>query len=133
MEINITKFVLDVLGGHIDTRTFSDSVSRSGLSNIAEITWRNALTCKAYSFVSAENVEDVKDHFREYGAWSNQEIDNWTGQEVNALILQELSSALDWYLDHGTDDDGEIIWDSEDAEGIDIYLVGNEFFAYFSV
>jgi len=86
MEINVTKFVK-----RADAALYSNSIAKSGLNNIGQITWNKAKTSK-YSFVTEENRQVFIDYFDEYGAWDD--LEDWPINELNGLFIQELSSQL---------------------------------------
>ena len=92
MELNITHMVNE----HLEA--YSNSVAKSGLEDIGRVTWSNALECDL-NFVTSENRDDLRDHIREFGAWSTEEIDAWTDNELNALVVQFISGDLQEYLD----------------------------------
>jgi hypothetical protein len=65
------------------------SASRMELGEDAgRITWRNALNSADLISLTPEEILEAKDHIREYGAWSDEEIDSWTDEETKALIVQ---------------------------------------------
>lgn len=84
MEIDITEYV-----NEIDCSVFSQSRFESGLDNIGEITWNNAMEHVAIrGLVLPSQQGELRDYFREFGAWTNEEIDAMTDQETNALLVQ---------------------------------------------
>lgn len=114
MEIDVTHLVYER-----DTYAFCNSIARSGLSNIGQVTWRNALE-EARSeplLTEPDQIAEAKDYFKEFGAWDKDEIAAWTDDDVNALLVQEVSHNIQ-ELDDFIDDDGEIDWKAyhEDAE-----------------
>lgn len=86
MDINISRFV----AAHSDAmEQFSDSVMNSGLSNIGQVTWRNA--CEAMADESnwlCSDLDVLTDHFSEYGAMEREELNAMDGQALNALLVQ---------------------------------------------
>lgn len=102
IEINITRFVIDE-----NFTDYSDSIANSGLQNIGKITYQNALN-QAYDpddryLNTPEKLAAFCDYVREFGAWSDDEIDQWSDQEVEALFLQFISGELqeiEPYLEH---------------------------------
>lgn len=92
MEVDITRFVRANRG---DMDRYSDSIARSGLSNIGSITWRNA--CEAMASEAdwlCSDLDALRDHFREYGAWDREELAGMSGAELNALLVQFIAD--DW-------------------------------------
>jgi len=86
MEIDITDFVLK--NAMID---FSASVAEIG-NNAARSTW-NAVRehSPSYMFVTQDNREEVQSYFRDFGAWSPDEIAAWSDTDLNALLLQDIA------------------------------------------
>lgn len=90
MEIDVTQYVTE-----IDCEQFSSSIAESGLQNIGEITWNNALRHVAVKgLVTPEQQTDLRDWIREFGAWDDAEIAAMSDQETNALLLQFVASAI---------------------------------------
>jgi hypothetical protein len=86
MELNITAFVL---ANADNMERFSDSIANSGLQNIGQVTWRNAMAAMQdeSSWLCSE-LSELVDHFAEYGAWEREELEAMSGQELNALLVQ---------------------------------------------
>ena len=60
-----------------------------------KITWRNCLAlAERLPLVTDENRDGVHDHFREYGAWKDEEIDAWTDTELSAMVWQEAAAGM---------------------------------------
>lgn len=91
MEIDITPLV------DRDLRQYSSSIAESG-PDAGRITWNNAKDCRL-RFVTEENHQDFRDYFQEFGAWTEEEIAEWSLNEVNALFIQEASACLREFLD----------------------------------
>lgn len=91
MEIDITAYVND-----IDCSLFSDSISNSGLENISKITWNNAMQHVAVSGLVElpSELQACRDWFSEFGAWTRKEIDSWSDQKINAVLLQFIASSV---------------------------------------
>lgn len=88
MELSITQFVK----AHADhMHRFSDSIANSGLENIGQITWRNAIEAMEADLLTNERDELIA-HFREYGAWSAAELAAMPTTELNAMLAQEIAS-----------------------------------------
>jgi hypothetical protein len=68
---------------------FSDSIANSGLQNIGQVTWRNAVeNATDTPLVKPEQQDELRDWIREFGAWDDEEIAAMTDEETNALLLQ---------------------------------------------
>lgn len=91
MEINVTKFVLNDEESMMD---YSANVMELG-RNVGKITWENCLeNCEEYNFLDTEEkLQECRDHFAEYGAWTRDEIESWTKKELNAIFLQEIAAS----------------------------------------
>lgn len=65
------------------------------------ITWRNCIAlAERLPLITDANRDDVRDHFREYGAWKDEEIDAWTDTELTAMVWQEAASDVRQFEDH---------------------------------
>lgn len=88
MEIDITRFVNRYDG---EMHAFSDSVANSGLENIGQVTWRNAMAAMAdvsACLVLPAQCDELVDHFAGYGAWERSELEAMSCHELNALLVQ---------------------------------------------
>jgi hypothetical protein len=89
MEIDVTRLVEE-----IDCGQLSGSVAELG-SNAGNITWSNCMElAKEMPVVDQEHADEIRDYFREYGAWDREEIDTWTLQELSAMCLQEAAANI---------------------------------------
>lgn len=128
MEINITRFVLSEC-----LRDYSASVAELGNGAGAD-TWRAACdNAPDYSdwLDTDDKRESLRDFVRGYGAWSDNEINAWSNDELTALLIQFISgdiresgldAGIDWHeyyeqAEHGTvsgnlfrADDGQIYY-----------------------
>lgn len=91
LEINVTELSCDELSD------YSTSVFESG-PNAARISWNKSLSCP-YAIVNDSNRSEVINHFLGYGAWEKEELDNSSLQELNAMLIQDASSALREYYE----------------------------------
>jgi hypothetical protein len=87
LEIEVTKFVKQE-----DPNEYSNSVANMG-KDAARITWQNAQDCD-HSFVTEENKQEFVDYFKEFGAWTEEEMQEWPINELNALFIQEMSAQI---------------------------------------
>lgn len=86
MQIDITSWV-ERFGD--EAERFSDSIARSGLQNIAQITWAYAVAAADETmFVTDATRDELVDHFLGYGAWDRDKLEAHTDEELNALLLQ---------------------------------------------
>lgn len=111
MEIEITDLIEAFETYEIAPERYADSVYNSGLSNIGVVTWNNAMEDAEEDpiLTTEEQLEAARDLFREYGAWSTEEIDGWTAQEINALLLQDIACRYQ-------DEDSEDIYTTDDGQ-----------------
>jgi hypothetical protein len=91
MELDVTHMVEDV-----DSMVeLSGSVMEHG-RDASRITWSNA---KEYGkdrplLTTDEARTAARAHFREYGAWSEDEIAAWSEEELQAIMCQDVAAAI---------------------------------------
>ena len=94
MEINVTQILSE------DCALLSASQAELG-SCAGKITWRNSLAlAELHPLISDANRDEVRDHFRAYGAWDADEINAWTDQELSAMVWQEVAAGVREFTDH---------------------------------
>lgn len=91
MEIDVTHMVEDA-GSMIE---LSGSRMEHG-QNAGAITWSNS---KAYGadrpLLTTDEMRDAaRGHFREYGAWSREEIAAWDEAELQAIMCQDVAAVI---------------------------------------
>jgi hypothetical protein len=91
MEIDVTHMVEDA-GSMID---LSGSRMEHG-ADAGRITWNNS---KAYGtehplLTSGEMRDAARFHFREYGAWSKEEIAAWPEDDLQAITCQDVAAEI---------------------------------------
>ena len=88
MEINITDYF-----DQIDHSTISASIAELGI-DAGKITWNNAKNC-GYSMLKNEtDFQEMRDYLSGFGAWGDSEIENFTNNELNALLNQLISGDI---------------------------------------
>lgn len=88
MELDVTPILLE------DCALLSASQAELG-PMAGEITWRNCLAlAKRLPLATDANRDDIRDYFREYGAWSDEEIEAWTDTELSAMVWQEAAASM---------------------------------------
>ena len=89
MELKVTHMMTDNMG------LLSASCAELG-DNAGQITWQNSLSYgREFPLLTTdEEVSAARDYFREFGAWSDEEIDAWTVDEVNAITCQEVAQSI---------------------------------------
>ena len=105
-EINVTELIKRFADdGDLDPMDMSGSIAEHG-NNASQITWNNCLELAsedtAINREILRHTQDIRDYFREYGAWSEDEINEWTDQKLVAIALQEIAASYREILD--TDD-----------------------------
>jgi len=120
MELEITDFVEQLESGLVDPSFYCDSIAHSGLSNIGQVTWNRALHAGHDLVTTEEQIQEAKDHFAEYGAWDDDEIESWSQKDVNALLVQDICAD---YKEYGADDDSSRLY--RDADGKFYYYLGS--------
>ena len=99
---------------------------------VGQITWNNCLDLAGSLPAISDGVaEGLRDYFREFGAWTDSEIDDWTNLETYALAIQEAASqyreaeSLCW-----SDDLMGIDWEAYIAEAERGRISGNLYEMY---
>lgn len=97
MELNITKIV-----GDIDPSYYSASRAELG-PDARRITWENAMDYVEENPIleTEEQRQEASDYFKDCGGWDEDEIPAWSHQELDALLLQEISLNLRQAEHHG--------------------------------
>lgn len=107
MEIDITAFVRNA-----EPSDFS--ASRAELGNDAgKITWNNAVReASTTRLIGADDRAEFESWAREFGAWSKEEIEGWSLDDCNALLIQYISGNLREMesLCYSNDDEFGIDW-----------------------
>lgn len=107
MEIDITRFFESA-----DPFEFSASRAERG-QNAGPETWANAKQegADAPLLTTPEQMQALRDHVKEFGAWDAEEIAAWDDIECNALFIQMVSSAMR----EADLDSGEPDWEAYEA------------------
>ena len=70
-----------------------------------KITWRNCLALAAdHPLVTDANRQDIRDHFADYGAWHDDDVEGWDDTELSAMVWQEGAAAVRELDEHGVED-----------------------------
>jgi hypothetical protein len=91
MKIDVTHMVEDA----DNMFELSGSCMEQG-RDAGRITWANA---KAYGadkplLTTGEMRDAARAHFREYGAWSAEEIAAWTEEDLQAIVCQDVAANI---------------------------------------
>jgi hypothetical protein len=115
MEINVTHMVEDA--DHMIE--LSGSQAEHG-KDASRITWNNS---KAYAadrpLLTTDEQRDVaRAHFRDYGAWSAEEIEAWSEEELQAITCQDVAAAIrEMEVAHGDDTEYERLCEAGTLSG----------------
>ena len=90
MELNITKFFNEA-----EPSNYSASRMEKG-DNAGPLTWNAAKEAfdEHLMLDTPEKVDALRDYARGFGGWTKEEIDGWTVQECNALLIQMISGDI---------------------------------------
>lgn len=126
-ELDVTHLI------DLDCSQFSDSIHNSGLENIGQVTWRNAvahvaeLEADGAPLVAPEHQDELRDWIRSTGGWDADEIAAMSDTETSALLLQyiagdikEMESFGDYEAYQQACEDGQCsgsLWRATDADG----------------
>ena len=106
MEIDITQFITTEY-----PMDYSASVMEIG-EHAGKYTWAAAKESTSdYLFITDNNKEDYQEYLSHFGAWTNEEMDDWTLGDFTALLIQFISGDMREYSDAPIDD-----WDWADYE-----------------
>lgn len=110
MELDITDFF-----NSCDPRHYLASVAELG-EDAGTITWENALDrSEEDNLLDTEEKRDAfKAYVRGFGAWDDEEIDAWSHEELNALLIQFISGDMREDGLHANMEDEE--WNALDPE-----------------
>lgn len=113
MEIVINP---EVLFSRCEPEYMSGSVAELGPC-AGEITWRNCLEASDHHADLFEgcDFDALRDHFREYGAWEDSEIDAWSERSLRAMAIQEIAADYRNQIDNSDTDDFRHRYDSKDG------------------
>lgn len=94
MELKITHMMNDA----DNMCLLSGSEAELG-DSAGALTWENSQRyAKGAPLLKPTQVEEARDYFRRYGAWSDEEVVAWSVEEVQALVTQETASEIREYL-----------------------------------
>ena len=91
MELNVTHMVEDA----DEMIELSGSRAEHG-EKAAQITWRNSFAYAAeHPLLTTDEMRDAaRQHFREYGAWTEDEIAAWSDEHLQAITCQDVAAAI---------------------------------------
>ena len=120
-EINVNRLVTE-----LEPSELSGSIAERG-KNAGPETWANSLEAAATP-LAIDDREGVRDFFREFGAWNDDEIDAWTDVELDALVLQcaagDLRELQSCFPGDGV---GDVDWDGAEDDMREGRVSGNLF------
>lgn len=83
-----------------DCGLLSGSIAELG-QDAGRITWQNCLELAInHPLATEDNREELESYFRDYGAWTADEIAAWSLQELSALCIQEAASNFREFEDY---------------------------------
>ena len=104
-EINMTALVNDPYYSAFDC---SGSRAEHG-DNAGRMTWEVSSSQldendEPYQTI-IRHTDELRCHFREYGAWDEKEISEWSNDELVALVVQEFSAGYRELTEDDLDED----------------------------
>jgi hypothetical protein len=93
MQLNITTF----FNSDVDMSDISGSRMEHG-DDAARITWNNAKEATRSHVPplldTEEKLDAMRDHVRGFGAWSRDELAEYSAEDLNALLLQFIAGDI---------------------------------------
>jgi hypothetical protein len=91
MELNITAMMEAVE----DSPPLVGSIAQYG-PDAARYTWNNSKAfAKDHALLKTDDERDAaRAHFKDYGAWSEEEIAAWSEEDLQAITCQEVAHQL---------------------------------------
>lgn len=91
MELDVTHMVEDA----DNMIALSGSRAEHG-ENASRITWANSMLYgHIYPLLKTDDERDAaRAHFKEYGAWTADEIDKWSEDELQGMACQEVAAQI---------------------------------------
>jgi hypothetical protein len=95
----------------------SGSVAELG-TRAGALTWENSQRyAKDAPLLKPMQIEEARDYFRSYGAWSDEEVVAWSVEEVQALVTQETASQIREYLTYDSFEEYQTASEKGQASG----------------
>lgn len=91
MELDVTHMV----EAADDMPMLSGSAMELG-QDAGRITWNNSVAFgREHPLLATDDMRDeARAHFREYGAWSEEEIAAWSEEELQGIMCQDVAAAI---------------------------------------
>jgi hypothetical protein len=114
MELDITHMVDDA----DEMPTLSGSIAELG-NNAGRITWTNSIAYgQSQPLLRTDDERDAaRAHFREYGAWSEDEIAAWSEDHLQAIMCQDVAAAIREREAFDSDEEFQQACESGEASG----------------
>jgi len=93
MEIEVTKVVQAHIESDIPAIYCSGSQAELGTTAM-QMTWDCSKHAGQLLELNSEIESEIRDHLREYGAWDDEEIDEYTTEELAAFVAQEVMAEV---------------------------------------
>jgi hypothetical protein len=126
MEIDVTHMVED----EDQMPMLSGSIAELG-KDAGPRTWKNSVAYGAeHPLLKTDDERDAaRHHFRGYGAWSREQIDAWSEDELQGIVCQDVAAAIREREAYDSDEEFEAACESGRASGR-LYRSGNRWFFY---
>jgi hypothetical protein len=91
MELNVTHMIED----KNNMIELSGSRMEHG-QDARRITWNNSIAYASdHPLLDTDNKRDAaRAHFREYGAWAEEEINAWSEADLQGIMVQDVAAAI---------------------------------------
>lgn len=91
MEIDVTHMVEDA----DEMPMLSGSIAELG-TGAGPRTWKNSVVYgQAHPLLKTDDERNAaRDHFRGYGAWTCEQIDAWSEDELQGIVCQDVAAAI---------------------------------------
>jgi hypothetical protein len=134
MEIDVTPIVQAHLNGDVHAQDCSGSQAEHGC-DAARFTWNTAMqTGKLLDFDEATQ-DAVRSHLCEMGAWTDEEIEAYTKDQLQAFIVQETMAEVRRLEEYENLDLAKCEWEEWDRacqnEGGRLQRFGDNEFSYY--
>jgi hypothetical protein len=126
MEIDVTHMVED----EDQMPMLSGSIAELG-KDAGPRTWKNSIAYGAKHPLLKTDDERAaaRHHFRGYGAWSCEQIDAWSEDELQGIVCQDVAAAIREREAYDNDEEFEAACERGRASGR-LYRSGDRWFFY---
>lgn len=90
LELDVTSMVADA----DEMPMLSGSIAELG-ENASHITWRNSVDYgRSNPLLTPDQFDEVRDYYRDFGAWDDDEIDAWDASDLQGIVAQEAAAQI---------------------------------------